>query len=382
MRLRRLLVAVAVLALVLPPVPAAAQDQAEVTIVDFGFEAPELTVPVGATVTWTNTGERPHTVTDRGGTFDTDPIVPGGTGQVTVTAPGTYEYFCRINPGRMNARLVVEAGAEPAPVQRVQALDPAREGEVLRFDPNELTVAAGSAIVFANVGGAPHTLTADDGSFDTGIVDPGAEQGRFAGGNESIALDTPGTFAFHCEIHPAAMTGTLTVAGDEPAEAPPPPAATGPPAAVDIADFEFQPVERSVQPGVEVTWSNTGQAPHTATFDDVELDTEQIEPGAGATLTAPTDPGSYSYFCAVHPARMRGVLVVVDEGITDPTQQVSAPAQQEGGPSPPTPEARPDPVASTGGSGVLALALATVALGAFLGGFGLSGFLRRKPAPA
>ena len=30
----------------------------------------------GNTVTWTNTGERPHTATDRGGTFDTQPSTP------------------------------------------------------------------------------------------------------------------------------------------------------------------------------------------------------------------------------------------------------------------------------------------------------------------
>jgi plastocyanin len=238
--------------------------------------------------------------------------------------------------------------------------------------------------VFANVGGAPHSLTADDGSFDTGIVDPGAEQGRFAGSNESIALDTPGTYTFHCEIHPAAMTGTLTVTGDEPAEAPPP-AATGPPAAIDIADFEFRPVEQSVSPSADVTWTNTGQAPHTATFDDVELNTDQIDPGGEATLSAPADPGSYSYFCAIHPARMRGVLVVVDEGIPDPTQEVVAPPPEEAGPAPPTEGAEGDPAApavETGGGGVFALALVTVAVGAFLGGFGLSAFLRRTPAPA
>ncbi len=366
--MRRLVLVVTLLALAVPAAPAAAQEAVEATIVDFAFEPVELTVPVGTTVTWTNTGERPHTVTDRGGTFDTDPIVPGGTGEVALTVPGTYSYFCRINPGRMNATLTVEAGEEPAPVQRVQAFDPARENETLRFDPNELTVEAGSAIVFANVGGAPHSLTADDGSFDTGVIDPGAEQGRFAGSNASLTLDEPGTFAFHCEIHPEAMTGTLTVTGET--EDAPAPAATGPPAEIGIADFEFQPVEQSVQPGAEVTWSNGGQAPHTATFDDVELDTGQIEPGSDGTLTAPSEPGSYSYFCAVHPARMRGVLAVVDEGIDDPTVEVAAPP----------PESEPPAEPDTGGPGVVALALVTVGLGAFLGGFGLSGFLRRRPA--
>ena len=73
---------------------------------------------------------------------------------------------------------------------------------------------AGSTILFANVGGKPHTLTADDGSFDTGVVTPGAEGGRFAGSNATVPCQQPGTIPFHCEVHPAAMKGTLTVTGE------------------------------------------------------------------------------------------------------------------------------------------------------------------------
>jgi hypothetical protein len=59
-----------------------------------------------------------------------------------------------------------------------------------------------------------------------------------------------------------------------------------------------------------VSWTNTGAKPHTATFDDLPLDTGQLAPGASAELTAPGEAGTYSYFCAVHPTQMRGVLVV------------------------------------------------------------------------
>jgi hypothetical protein len=55
-------------------------------------------------------------------------------------------------------------------------------------------VAAGTTLLVANIGGKPHTLTADDGSFNTGIVDPGAEGGRFAGKNASVTLNKAGTF--------------------------------------------------------------------------------------------------------------------------------------------------------------------------------------------
>jgi plastocyanin len=59
------------------PVPAAAQAGEAAKIVDFDYSPGELTVAAGTTVTWTNTGSRPHTATDRGGTFDTKPIAPG-----------------------------------------------------------------------------------------------------------------------------------------------------------------------------------------------------------------------------------------------------------------------------------------------------------------
>src|SRR5687768_8704241 len=42
----------------------------EVQVVDFAFEPAAVTVPAGTTVTWTNTGSRPHTVTADDGSFD------------------------------------------------------------------------------------------------------------------------------------------------------------------------------------------------------------------------------------------------------------------------------------------------------------------------
>ena len=377
MRALRLLPLLALTGLVLLAAPAsattpapAAQDGGEADIVDFDFSPRRLTVEAGTKVTWTNTGERPHTATDRGGTFDTKPIAPGDSAEVTLSTPGTYFYFCRINPAKMNGVLTVEPGADEARTARVQAVDPGQIGDKLRFDPSELTVAAGTTLLVANVGGKPHTLTADDGSFDTGIIDPGAEGGRFAGKNASVTLNQAGTFKFHCEIHPAAMKGVVTVTG-EAAAAGPAQASAGP-REVDVgaADFAFEPKDASVAAGGKVTVTNNGQAPHTMTLDDVDLDTGNIEPGASADLTAPDAPGSYSYRCAVHPARMRGVLVVLGRDTEDPNAQAAAPA-------PPAPSSDGGP-----GAGVSAFVLATAVVAAFLGGIGLSAFALRRRAAA
>ena len=308
---------------VLVVAPAAAQPAGEAAgrIVDFEILPPGDPVTAGDIVTFTNEGARPHTVTDRGGTFDTDPILPGEEGRLTLAVPGTYEVFCRINPSRMNATIVVEAGpADPTEV-RVQAFDENREGETKRFDPAELSVEAGTAITLANVGGLPHTITAADGSFSSGVVEPGAEQGRFAGSSATVVVNDPGTYEFFCDIHPQAMRGTLVVTGDPPDDEVTTTTRAGPDedaaqnaaaaerASVDIVDLAFEPSEVAVAPGGEVVWTNTGDLPHTATFDDLDLDTDRIEPGSDATLVAPSEPGTYSYFCAIH-SSMRGAMLV------------------------------------------------------------------------
>jgi plastocyanin len=71
------------------------------------------------------------------------------------------------------------------------------------YDPNDLTVQAGTTITWSNTGAVAHTVTADDGvSFDSGNLDP---QATF-----SLTPTSPGTFTYHCTFHPW-MTGSFTV---------------------------------------------------------------------------------------------------------------------------------------------------------------------------
>lgn len=73
-----------------------------------------------------------------------------------------------------------------------------------KFSPATLTVTAGTTVSWRNDQGVTHTVTADDGSFDSGDVVQGAEF--------SQVFATAGTFAYHCTIHDT-MTGTVTVEG-------------------------------------------------------------------------------------------------------------------------------------------------------------------------
>lgn len=73
------------------------------------------------------------------------------------------------------------------------------------FSLTSVTAEPGEAVHLDNQGDKPHTVTADDGAFDTGNTAPGAQ-------SEFAAPMEPGTYAYHCAIHPN-MTGTLTVSG-------------------------------------------------------------------------------------------------------------------------------------------------------------------------
>lgn len=72
-----------------------------------------------------------------------------------------------------------------------------------RYSPNPVEVKAGAKVTFVNNDTAPHTGTSkDDGVFDTGLLQKGEEK--------SVTIDTPGTYAYICTVHPF-MKGTMEV---------------------------------------------------------------------------------------------------------------------------------------------------------------------------
>ena len=91
-------------------------DQAEaatasVAISNFAFTPASQTVTVGDTVTWTNNGAAPHTVTsDTGTTLDSGNMATNATYSKVFTAAGTYPYHCAIHPA-MVASVIVAAQA-------------------------------------------------------------------------------------------------------------------------------------------------------------------------------------------------------------------------------------------------------------------------------
>jgi len=70
------------------------------------------------------------------------------------------------------------------------------------FDPATNSIAPGTTVTWVNNEEEPHTVTADNGLFDSGRLDPGASY--------SVWFDGSGTVAYHCTPHPY-MTGSLVV---------------------------------------------------------------------------------------------------------------------------------------------------------------------------
>jgi plastocyanin len=80
---------------------------AEVKIDNFSFEPQTITIPVGATVTWTNRDDIPHTVVSTDGVFKSKVRDTDEKFSYTFTKSGTYPYFCSVHP-KMTGKVVVQ----------------------------------------------------------------------------------------------------------------------------------------------------------------------------------------------------------------------------------------------------------------------------------
>ncbi len=81
-------------------------------------------------------------------------------------------------------------------------------------------------------------------------------------------------------------------------------------AAVSMSQMQFNSATVTIKTGGTVTWTNSDSMPHTVTASDGSFGSAQL--GAGGTFTRTFDkPGTYGYYCTLHPM-MRGTVVVVD----------------------------------------------------------------------
>ena len=80
---------------------------AEVKIDNFSFGPQTLTIPVGATVTWTNRDDIPHTVVSTDGVFKSKVRDTDEKFSYIFTKAGTYPYYCSVHP-KMTGKVVVQ----------------------------------------------------------------------------------------------------------------------------------------------------------------------------------------------------------------------------------------------------------------------------------
>lgn len=94
-----------------------------------------------------------------------------------------------------------EDGSTPAPSGEAQRSEKVKIVE-FTYEPDPVTVQVGGKVIWQNEDMAPHTATADDGSFDTGTL----EKGKIG----SETFKQAGSYPYFCEIHPD-MRGTVEV---------------------------------------------------------------------------------------------------------------------------------------------------------------------------
>jgi len=230
---------------------------AQVSMFDEAFIPSAVSIVTGGTVTWSNDdGDDQHTVTSDDGAFGSDVLEGGATFSHTFDEAGTYPYTCLIHPEMRGtvtvagaadavAPSVVPAASPSAPAassasgaqssspgaaesastspsalaspsasastSASASASPSASGAVAQspvtmlgraFQPGTVEVAAGQTVDWLNDDGEAHTVSALDGSFNSGIMN--------SGDAFSETFETPGTFDYICAIHPT-MTGTVIV---------------------------------------------------------------------------------------------------------------------------------------------------------------------------
>jgi plastocyanin len=79
-------------------------------------------------------------------------------------------------------------------------------------------------------------------------------------------------------------------------------------AMVKIDDFKFAPARLTAQAGTTVTWHNKDDIPHTVASTTRMFKSKALDTGDAFSFTF-TEPGTYEYFCSLHP-HMTATIVV------------------------------------------------------------------------
>jgi plastocyanin len=121
----------------------------------------------------------------------------GGGGSTANTDPATTPTTIANTPPANTSSVTPTPTPRQAPVpgSTVVVLITIGSNGSFSFSPASLTITVGAAVIWKNMSSVPHTITSDDGqTFDSGNIPPG--------GSYQFKFTTPGSFPYHCNIHP------------------------------------------------------------------------------------------------------------------------------------------------------------------------------------
>jgi plastocyanin len=265
--------------------------------------------------------------------FTGTPLLNGeivtGPAKVTYEAPaletGTYYFHCSVHPAQMHGTILATAG--PPGGGGAGAVVTAQG---LQFDTDRIELPAGapSTIHFENNDpGIQHNIAIfTDSSLGTNLFRGEIVTGPAAVDYAIPPLD-PGTYYFHCDVHPT-MSGTVVVKGGGGGGPPPPTAAPGGgaggggtanPSTVVAQGLAFSTAEIALPPDAPSTIhfenKDAGVSHDIAIYTDSSLGTNLFR---GQIITGPASidysipalkPGTYYFHCDVHPT-MHGSVTV------------------------------------------------------------------------
>jgi plastocyanin len=115
--------------------------------------------------------------------------------------------------------------------------------------------------------------------------------------NTKLILSASLTVLAALAIVAATQPGSTTEAADQAAAA-----------AVKIDNFSFGPANLTVAVGTTITWTNNDDVPHTVVSEDKLFKSKALDTEDKFSYTF-TKPGTYNYFCSVHPKMTAKVVV-------------------------------------------------------------------------
>lgn len=270
---------------------AAASGPVTIEITDGGYSPSTLTVPPHSTVTWVNKGTVAHTVTsDSGGRLDSPVLDPRYAYSYTFHEEGSFPYHGELRPGSTGT-VVVADGAEPAPV-----LTPTPT-------PTPLPTPIPAPAV------TPPPAPGPSGSGPDDPAPPASDTGVAAGEQQVVvpqarAVPPDGGVPEAPESAAASATTVTVDAGNEWFGEP---------------GYQSGVYAVTVQTGDTVQWNviegfhnvyecggNWGDAPGCGS---AAWNSELLTEGGSFSQTF-TTAGLYHYLCTIHPATMRGKIVV------------------------------------------------------------------------